>query len=416
MSDPASPPNSSSSPESLSFTLPKISINSRLLPWVLIGFGLFLALVLTILNLVVKGFQLQAVGPLGLIVGVMLATLPIPLYVGLALWLDRFEAEPPWMLLVAFLYGALVADILALILNSAGGAMATMMFGERAGDLLGGVVIAPFVEEATKAAFLVLLYFWRKDEFDNITDGIIYGTMVALGFAAMENVGYYGRQIAGGTGQVLYVFALRGLKGPFGHPLYTCMTGIGLGIARETDNPRLKIVAPIVGYLLAVFLHSLWNGIASTLPDWLDWAAYFVIWVPLFLGLLGVVYYSLRREAKIVCRYLQDEVTSGVLSQAEYDYLCAVSGRLQASLNALTKGGVRAWWLRGQFNQVASELAFLRWRVARGIVPEDERTKDLEAAYIRRLADLRARLAQPPPRRPLDEGSHRGTEDTERNV
>src|SRR5205085_2808940 len=34
--------------------------------------------------------------------GFVLATLPVPIYVALALWIDRFEPEPPWTLATAF--------------------------------------------------------------------------------------------------------------------------------------------------------------------------------------------------------------------------------------------------------------------------------------------------------------------------
>ena len=50
---------------------------------------------------------------------------------------------------------------------------------------------APFVEETLKGAVLVGLLWRRRQEFDGPTDGIIYAAMVGLGFAMIENVGYY---------------------------------------------------------------------------------------------------------------------------------------------------------------------------------------------------------------------------------
>ena len=45
-------------------------------------------------------------GTVGFAVGLLMATLPLPLYVAIALWLDRFEAEPRGMLVRAFAWGA----------------------------------------------------------------------------------------------------------------------------------------------------------------------------------------------------------------------------------------------------------------------------------------------------------------------
>jgi RsiW-degrading membrane proteinase PrsW (M82 family) len=39
---------------------------------------------------------------------------------------------------------------------------------------------------------LVVLFLWKKDEFDGIIDGIVYAGMVGLGFAMTENILYYG--------------------------------------------------------------------------------------------------------------------------------------------------------------------------------------------------------------------------------
>jgi len=50
------------------------------------------------------------------------ATLPVPIYIMLLLWIDRYESEPLWMLTTAFLWGALVAVFIAIILNTINGA------------------------------------------------------------------------------------------------------------------------------------------------------------------------------------------------------------------------------------------------------------------------------------------------------
>jgi hypothetical protein len=65
---------------------------------------------------------------------------------------------------------------------------------------------------------------------------------------------------------------------------------------------------------------------------------------------------------------------------------------LEVSFKALIKGGFRAWLSRGRFQQAASELAFLRDRVARGEIIYDQTTADREVAYIQLLRDLQLRM------------------------
>ncbi|MBK7774695.1 MAG: PrsW family intramembrane metalloprotease [Sandaracinaceae bacterium] len=58
-------------------------------------------------------------------------------------------------------------------------------------------------------------------------------------------------------------FVLRGILFPWGHPVYTSMTGIGFGLAREGRHPALRALGPLFGYGLAVMLHAMWNGGAT---------------------------------------------------------------------------------------------------------------------------------------------------------
>src|SRR3954464_1519512 len=86
----------------------------------------------------------------GVLVGALCALLPVGPVVATFLWIDRWEPEPPRMLLVAFLWGACFAALSALIINSSAALAVDALLGRGSGDVLGSVVIAPFVEEALK--------------------------------------------------------------------------------------------------------------------------------------------------------------------------------------------------------------------------------------------------------------------------
>src|SRR5439155_9310832 len=65
----------------------------------------------------------------------------------------------------------------------------------------------------------------------------------SLGFAMTENVKYYGVAVA--EHNAVGVFIVRGLFSPFAHPLFTGMTGVGLGLAAQSDRRAVKFVAPV---------------------------------------------------------------------------------------------------------------------------------------------------------------------------
>src|SRR5262249_41906127 len=155
--------------------------------------------------------------------------------------------------------------------------------GEGAGEAFAAVISAPIVEESGKALILFIFFFWKKDEFDGVIDGVVYASLAALGFAMSENILYYGKAAAAGGGEALTAsIILRGFFAPFSHPLFTSLTGIGLGLARQTKNLGIKIIAPIIGLLMAMLMHSIWNASAVLGGGVIFLLTYILVMVPAF--------------------------------------------------------------------------------------------------------------------------------------
>ena len=349
-----------------------------------IAFASLVALLLALILLLLTGLE---TGPVPLLIGFVLATLPVPLYVALVLWIDRYESEPVWTLVTAFIWGAVVAVFIAAFVNTISSLIVASLVNDEAGSFFGAVVSAPIVEESAKAAVLFGLYFWKHDEFDGVIDGIVYASMVGLGFAMTENIQYYGKAaLEGGVGGGMTLFILRGMLAPFSHPLFTSMTGIGLGLATQTKSRLAKFFFPALGLLLAMLLHSLWN-LSASINAALYFIVYFLIMVPVFVAVLVSIYFALRREGRIVREHLRHDLEHGRLTQLEVEMLASIRGRTGASFRALTSGGYRSWRTRREFNRVASELAFHRNRIAQGQAVKDGAA--VEALYVRQLTELR---------------------------
>ncbi|HEV7591439.1 MAG TPA: PrsW family intramembrane metalloprotease [Longimicrobium sp.] len=325
-------------------------------------------------------------GPAGLIVGMLLAALPVPFYLALALSVDRYETEPMWMLGLAFLWGASGAVFIAFILNSINSALFGAIGGQGAAAFGGSVISAPIVEETAKALALLAFFIWKKDEFDGVLDGVVYAGMVGLGFAMTENVSYYGQALA--SGSLVGTMVIRGVLAPFSHPLFTAMTGVGLGIARETTKRGLKLLAPIAGLCMAMFLHGTWNLSASFGGAFLG--VYVVVMVPTFLALVGIVLYAQARERRIIRANLLPYVQTGHLSPAELQTLCVFGGRMKTLYAAASRGGMKEYRREMCFQQAASELAFHRWRTERGITRGTGEYVAVEAEYLQLIAASRA--------------------------
>src|SRR5438128_2328407 len=259
------------------------SSNTSALKIVLAIFAAMVAAVLGLIVLLLIGVE---AGPVGLIVGMICACLPVPVYVMLLLWIDRYESEPIWMLITAFLWGAVVAVFVAYVLNTIFAVVSAIStHSMQVGETMGAIVSAPIVEESAKASILFAFFFFKKDEFDGIIDGIVYAGMVGLGFAMTENIMYYGRALVGGGVDALTLtFIVRGMVAPFSHPLFTSMTGIGLGWSRQSDNGFVKVTMPVVGFMLAILLHATWNGSVMFGGGAGFIIAYLMIMAPAFVG------------------------------------------------------------------------------------------------------------------------------------
>ncbi|KAF0245055.1 MAG: hypothetical protein FD167_3582 [bacterium] len=147
------------------------------------------------------------------------------------------------------------------------------------------------------------------------------------------------------------------------------MTGIGCGIARETHNKTLRITMPILGYILAVFLHALWNGAAVFINAFIGGGAYFifylVVWVPLFLIMLAVMIYMVYREAKLIKQMLAIEVARGLISPQQLELVGSSFAQLKWLGSSLFSGDIKKFSAQRKFLRSVTKLAFCYWHVAR---------------------------------------------------
>ena len=331
--------------------------------------------------------------PVGLIVATPLTALAMSVVVAAYLWLDRWEPEPTRLLLLAFLWGATVAVIASVVLE-----LAT---SEVLGEGITLTLAAPAIEEAAKGAFvLIMLTGARRREFDGVVDGLVYAGFAAVGFAFIEDVGYIAQTFGQGTDVTIGTAVLRLALAPFAHPLFTSLIGLGVGLASERTGPS-RWGYPAAGYLGAVALHALWNssllfGLAGYL------VVYVVIMVPALAGAILVARHHRRRERDVINRQLPAMVYYRWLSPAEAGWLASIAARrrwLRVVRHRSGRAGVRALQA---FQQAATELAFLRDRVERGVGPADAYWQHTE--LVQRLAVSRAQALAPLRENPASAG------------
>jgi RsiW-degrading membrane proteinase PrsW (M82 family) len=318
------------------------------------------------------------IGVQATVIGLAAAILPVPVLVACFLWLDRYEPEPARLLAVAFTWGAFVATLTAYGVNTG----ASRLFAHLGlPESLVAVLVAPFIEETMKALGPALILVLFRREFSGITDGIVYCGLSAVGFAMVENILYLGGHgyaagaerygPAAGAQMLILTFIVRIFLTGFAHPLFTSMTGIGLGIAARSADRWVRFCAPLAGLLVAMMLHGTWNLVptlaAATGQTLILLYGYIAVMVPVFFAMLGLTIWLRGWEGRLTERALPVYVEAGWLSPPEVASLVSLARRHSArqwARRVAGPDGLRA--MRG-FQFAATRLALLRDGLQRGL-------------------------------------------------
>lgn len=322
----------------------------------------------------------------GLLLGLIFVTPLVVFYALVIRWVDRFEPEPWWLLICAFLWGALFATF-------GGGMSSAIVEGIAAGvtgaspddpDLqaFGATVLAPVFEEGFKGlgvAIIAAASALGLKELDGPLDGCIYGGIVGLGFTLTEDILYVGTQFAeSGFAGFLGLFFVRTVFLGLSHCTFTACTGLGFGIAAESRSWFVKIVAPLIGFSSAMAMHAMHNALPTFFEEAGAVLMILVSWVIFFLFfvLLGVL---VVRDRAIVVRELSSEV-GGLLHPMELQLVTTYVTIGWRNWSTLFSKGWAAFRARRGKQLALIELAFIKSRRRRG---EQGRDLDLKEAKLR---------------------------------
>ena len=155
---------------------------------------------------------------------------------------DMYNREPKLNLLVSFIFGALLVVPAALIEQGI-----IPFFGNNiTSTAIVAYVAVAFTEEFCK--FIVLrFYSYPKKSFDEPLDGIVYGVIVSMGFATLENIAYVYEH---GYGTAI----LRMFLSVPAHATFGILMGYYVGLAKF--NPSKSFSLLLTGIFLATFFHG----------------------------------------------------------------------------------------------------------------------------------------------------------------
>lgn len=162
---------------------------------------------------------------------------------------DRYNREPLKYLMVCFILGVLSA-IPAVYLEIYGAKILNNYLEVGlVHTVVSAFVVVALVEEGCKY-FMLRTYAYQKKAFDEPLDGIVYGVMVSMGFATIENVGYV-LQHGAGTGIARMFMSVPA------HAAFGVLMGYYVGQAKFVAGNAFTM--RMTGLLWATFFHGVFD-------------------------------------------------------------------------------------------------------------------------------------------------------------
>ncbi|HET6966807.1 MAG TPA: PrsW family glutamic-type intramembrane protease, partial [Ornithinibacter sp.] len=163
-------------------------------------------------------------------------------------------------------------------------------------------------------------------------------------------------------------------------------TGIGVGVAATSRTWLPRLLAPVIGFGLAVLAHALWN-LAAVSGGQGMLTVYLLVEVPIFVAFVAFVGWTRRREGHLIGQFLRPYADAGWLSPAEVAMLSSMPRRREARAWARANTGRHGLAAMRAFQDTASELALLRRRMHHSAA--DRRAVDQERELLDALRQRR---------------------------
>jgi RsiW-degrading membrane proteinase PrsW (M82 family) len=240
------------------------------------------------------------------VISATFSVVPMLIYLIIIWKMDKYDREPLSLVLLNYLWGALGAVILTFIFGVLLNNVIGYMTGMQSTRFFDTIIAAPFIEECMKGVFLLFTMTNRK--FDNMTDGMVYGGAVGLGFGTTENFLYY-ITYGSSLNDLVFLIIVRTFFSAVMHCVATAVFGAFLAYVKFRKGIK-RFLLPLTGLLLAIIVHVTWNTSVSFNNTAFSGFISMIITITVFIF---VFIMSVYNDRKIIYDELTGEAENGVI-------------------------------------------------------------------------------------------------------
>ncbi|MCK0175402.1 MULTISPECIES: PrsW family intramembrane metalloprotease [Mycobacteriaceae] len=315
---------------------------------------------------------------------------------GLLFWwftqrVDRYGKLPVTLLIAGLLWGAFAASwAMAANANGAISSLYAKLLGQNWALNWGDGLSAPFSEELSKGAGLVLLIALAPRVIRTAFDGFMLGAVIGLGFQVLEDISYAMNSASAHFGadpvaSEMNTIWLRMATGVASHVAYSAIFCAGLVYVMGRPAEPRRLGRGLLLMATAMLLHGVWDAMGAIAGEqaWLSIVLLVGLVVVAVLAVIRVYGMTVARERDLMRTVLAPEVARDVINPVELGVLTGDRAARTAFRKAL--GSRRERKAAGHVLAAAHDLAE-EVAAARGAETDRVRFARSEVQRLRRGA------------------------------
>jgi RsiW-degrading membrane proteinase PrsW (M82 family) len=253
-------------------------------------------------------------GTLSYLFAIFISILSSIIFIVAILHSDKESKEPNYMIALALLSGIFTIAV-SLIVGQLILPKLNFLNGESYNFIK--VLIFAFVEETAK---IIVLYFCiqRNSNFDDIYDGFVYSSLIALSFGAFESVLYVLNET--NLSSMINLALIRGITTIPLHLICGTVMGYYVGTEKFTRKKSLRMFKLFNAILLPTIVHTIYNYGLTQILSFFNTDLPFIITLVIFFipfYIVGITY--INRTKMVNEKFINNKYVIGLITKKEYD-------------------------------------------------------------------------------------------------
>ena len=241
------------------------------------------------------------------------------IFIGLILYSDRKSKEPLYMIIISLsscIFTISLALILGQVLLPKLFDISSGLFDYNTHNLI-KIILLALVEEYSKLLVLYL-FISRNSNFDDVYDGFVYSSLIAISFAALESIIYvfYEPNIA----SMKSLAIIRGFTTVPLHLICGICMGYFMGREKFSWGIKRRVINLILCLLFPTFLHVIYNYTLTNIIRKFEGNNYLSIIIILFFIPFYLIALIFINKTKFLNdKFVSNERYKDLMTKKEYD-------------------------------------------------------------------------------------------------